>query len=193
MTWQGTPFPFDHANDILSFVIEKMPNIEISTGFAWDSVISSFIAGAIPALIAWKAIRSNYQLTELQAKQMQKKELADKLRMAALDYICSVENLGFKSYLLVNDKTVAKSDLEKGIFPEHYMAALNKVQRDERYLCLLIEPTPKGMSLLEKLPDFQSDFKSFFIHDASIGDGFDRLKKSADDFIFEFHKYMSEY
>lgn len=193
MAWQGIPFPFNYANEISSFVIDKIPPMEINTGFAWDTVISSFIAGAIPAFIAWKALKNNLHLVEMQAKQASRKELAEKLRIAVLDYICSVEVLGMKSYLLLKDKNVNKDDLVKGLFPDDYMSALHKTQREERYLCLLIEPTVRGMVLLEKLPRFQDCVTQFFTYDDSITNGMDELKAISDDFMFEFHKYIREY
>ncbi|NIF58950.1 hypothetical protein F3J27_09085 [Enterobacter sp. Ap-916] len=193
MTWQGVPFPFNHTSDIWSLIIEKIPPIEITTGFAWDSVISSIVAGAIPAYIAWKAIENNHRLAELQSRQSMKKELAEKLRIAALDYICSVEILGLKSYQLLNDKSVNRKDLEKGLFPQYYQSLLHKVQREERNLCLLIEPTEKGIVLLEKLPYFQDTLQNFFTDSDSFDKGFDELKKVSDNFVLEFHKYMSSF
>lgn len=193
MAWQGIPFPFDYARDISSFVIDKMPPMEINTGFAWDTVISSFIAGAIPAFIAWKALKNNLQLVEMQARQASRKELAEKLRIAVLDYICSVEILGMKSYLLLKDKSINKDDLEKGIFPDHYISAVHKAEREERHLCLLIEPTPSGMILLEKLPKFQDCVTHFLTYDDSFDNGIDELKALSDDFMLEFHKYIREY
>lgn len=193
MAWQGIPFPFNYVHDISSLVIDKMPPMEINTGFAWDTVISSFVAGAIPAFIAWKALKNNHQLAEMQARMALKKELAEKLRIAVLDYICSVEVLGMKSYLLLQDKSVNIDDLKRGIFPEDYLSALHKIQREERYLFLLIEPTDSGMVLLEKLPKFQEAVKHFFTYDDAVNNGMDKIKEISGEFLYEFHKYIRDY
>lgn len=60
MFWQGIPYPFlstTFSYDSLN--INKLPTIVVDSGFAWDSVVGAFIAGLIPAFIAWYTIKKN--------------------------------------------------------------------------------------------------------------------------------------
>lgn len=84
MAWQGIPFPLSES--VLSATIlnvEKIPKVVIDSGFGWDSVIGSFIAGLIPAFIAWYSIKKNLSALEKDRENQQKS--FDKDRNAQLD------------------------------------------------------------------------------------------------------------
>ncbi|WP_411696623.1 hypothetical protein [Enterobacter pasteurii] len=59
MSWLG--IPFNNFNDSIiestAISISKLPAIIVESGFGWDSVLGSLIAGVIPAWIAWRAIK----------------------------------------------------------------------------------------------------------------------------------------
>jgi hypothetical protein len=96
MNWLGSPFPIvevGHALDKLNVVFDKIPTIVVDSGFAWDTVISSLIAGCIPAWIAWKTIKSNNQLHTSQFVMASKLKQIDEIRLEAANYIAETEML----------------------------------------------------------------------------------------------------
>lgn len=83
MTWQGIPYPLSNILESSYLTVSKIPTVVVDTGFAWESVIGAFIAGAIPAYIAWYTIRKNIRALEDDRKRQQ--ESFDKDRDAQLD------------------------------------------------------------------------------------------------------------
>ncbi|WP_428945485.1 hypothetical protein ACQK5W_05335 [Pantoea sp. FN060301] len=84
MAWQGIPFPLSEA--LLSATIlnvGKIPKVVVDSGFGWDSVVGSFIAGLIPAFIAWYSIKKNISALEKDRENQQSS--FDKDRNAQLD------------------------------------------------------------------------------------------------------------
>lgn len=84
MAWQGIPFPLTER--LLSATIlnvEKIPKVVVDSGFGWDSVVGSFIAGLIPAFIAWYSIKKN--LSALEKDRENQQSSFDKDRNAQLD------------------------------------------------------------------------------------------------------------
>lgn len=66
MIWQGVPFSnlFYPVSDTSHLTISQIPPLVINSGFAWETIIATLIAGAIPAFVAWKTIRNNQELVE---------------------------------------------------------------------------------------------------------------------------------
>ncbi|EKS6733259.1 hypothetical protein OR233_001666 [Enterobacter asburiae] len=193
MAWVGVPFPFHFVNGAEAIVIDKLPEIALNTPFAWETIISSFIAGAIPALIAWKALSKNFEIARFQMRVTEQKDMADKLRLAALDFVSSVDKIAQLSHRLINTPGISIDSLAKGKFPDYYQEALNDAQRSMRNLHFLIRPDEAGMKLLSYLPSLQQSLKPFFTFENLTGQEALLLKEKIDDFIFHFHEYINTF
>ncbi|MHA1043279.1 hypothetical protein ACR9GW_18065 [Enterobacter ludwigii] len=190
MAWMGIPFPFQLVKGVEAIVIDKLPEIAVNTPFAWETIISSFIAGAIPALIAWKALSKNFEIARFQARMTEQKDIADKLRLAALDFVSSVDKVAQLTHRLINTTGISIDSLAKGRFPDYYQEALNDAQRSMRNLHFLVRPDEAGMKLLSCLPPLQQSLKPFFTFENLNGNEALLLKERIDDFIFHFHEYI---
>lgn len=84
MAWLGIPFPL--PTEILNSTIlsiGKIPKIIVDSGFGWDNLAGSLIAGVIPAFIAWYSIRKN--LKELERDRLLQQASFDRDRDAQLN------------------------------------------------------------------------------------------------------------
>ncbi|MBC3974259.1 hypothetical protein H8R12_00145 [Morganella morganii] len=73
--WRGVPYLFDATNKLpehFSVMVDKIPQIVVESSFSWDVALSGFLAGCVPAFIAWVALRNS-------------KKDNEKNRMATLD------------------------------------------------------------------------------------------------------------
>lgn len=73
--WEGVPYFFDVTDKLpehFSVMVDKIPQIIVETSFSWDVALSGFLAGCVPAFIAWVALRNS-------------KKDNEKNRMATLD------------------------------------------------------------------------------------------------------------
>ncbi|EMJ7956550.1 hypothetical protein ACUYGN_13595 [Enterobacter chengduensis] len=83
MDWLGIPFPLN-GNDVFyhgDFVLKQMPKIVVESDSGWiifASLVSALLAGGLPAIMAWKAIRSTAESLQ---KQMAHQELMTKLAL----------------------------------------------------------------------------------------------------------------
>jgi hypothetical protein len=83
MDWLGIPFPLN-GNDVFyhgDLVLKQLPKIVVESGSGWiifASLVSALLAGGLPAIMAWKAIRST---TESLQKQMAHQEQMTKLAL----------------------------------------------------------------------------------------------------------------
>lgn len=84
MTWQGIPssFHLDSVNQTL-LSVGQIPTVYVDTGFGWDTLFGSIVAGAIPAFIAWYTIKKN--LAALEQDRAHQQSSFDKDRNAQLD------------------------------------------------------------------------------------------------------------
>lgn len=83
MTWQGIPYPLSNILESSYLTVSKIPTVVVDTGFAWENVIGAFIAGVIPAYIAWYTIKKNIKALEVDRQRQQ--DSFDKDRAAQLD------------------------------------------------------------------------------------------------------------
>lgn len=84
MAWQGTPFDF-HVNAVNETLLNvgKLPTVLVDSGFGWDTLLGSVVAGAIPAFIAWYTIKKN--ISALENDRLRQQETFDRDRNAQLD------------------------------------------------------------------------------------------------------------
>lgn len=78
MDWQGIPFKIIDTDSIQNTFlnVSHIPEIVLKTGFSWETLISGLVAGAIPAIVAIVAMRTNSK--NIQAERMHQLELANK-------------------------------------------------------------------------------------------------------------------
>ncbi|KOO19479.1 hypothetical protein AC068_06985 [Morganella morganii] len=60
--WRGIPYLFDATNKLpehFSVMVDKIPQIVVESSFSWDVALSGFLAGCVPAFIAWIALRNS--------------------------------------------------------------------------------------------------------------------------------------
>ncbi len=85
MAWPGIPHPFFSGNyqDYGYLSLTRIPKIVVDSGFAWDSVLGAFIAGLIPAYIAWYTIKKN--ISAMKEDRVHQQDSFDKDRNAQLE------------------------------------------------------------------------------------------------------------
>ncbi|MDM2772839.1 hypothetical protein [Citrobacter sp. Cpo126] len=78
MDWQGIPFKIIDTDSVQNTFlnVSHIPEIVLKTGFSWDALISGLVAGAIPAIVAIAAMRTNSK--NIQAERIHQLELANK-------------------------------------------------------------------------------------------------------------------
>ncbi|HEF0125001.1 hypothetical protein [Citrobacter freundii] len=82
MAWNGIPFPLldSLTKENIVLQIAKLPTIIVDSGFPWESLLGSLIAGGIPAFIAWKTIKYNNELIKRQITVAAQQKKCDELR-----------------------------------------------------------------------------------------------------------------
>ena len=85
MAWLGVPHPFFPGSypEYGFLNVTKIPTIVVDSGFAWDSVLGAFIAGLIPAYIAWYTIKKN--IAAMKEDRVHQQDSFDKDRNAQLE------------------------------------------------------------------------------------------------------------
>lgn len=85
MAWLGVPHRFfsDGSLEYSFLNVTKIPKIVVDSGFAWDSVLGAFIAGLIPAYIAWYTIKKN--ISAMKEDRVHQQDSFDKDRNAQLE------------------------------------------------------------------------------------------------------------
>lgn len=85
MSWLGIPHPFlsDTSLEYSFLNVTKIPTIVVDSGFAWDSLLGAFIAGLIPAYIAWYTIKKN--ISAMKEDRVHQQDSFDKDRNAQIE------------------------------------------------------------------------------------------------------------
>lgn len=93
MAWNGIPFQiFDSlSKDNLVLQVTKLPTLMVDSGFPWENILGSLIAGCIPAFIAWKTIKYNNELIKRQITLAAQQKKCDELRDLFSNYISILE------------------------------------------------------------------------------------------------------
>lgn len=94
MSWLGIPFNFANEISRTDAVVEitKLPPLVIDSGFSWEGIIGSLIAGCIPAFIAWKTIKSNNEVMRRQIILSAQQKRIDELKELCANYIAIRSN-----------------------------------------------------------------------------------------------------
>ncbi|MDN0104752.1 hypothetical protein ACTZGB_19255 [Yersinia bercovieri] len=123
MAWQGIPFIPEHIIPNSYLTISNVPKIIIDSEFSWESslitILGSLIAGAIPAIIAWKAIENSNKLLRSQMELAQVVERINKIRDFSAQYAGGIETLcasllATRRFLIESGSTYERQDLVEG-------------------------------------------------------------------------------
>lgn len=193
MAWQGIPFVFNTHNQELALSISTIPKLLIETPFSWETVISAFIAGALPSIIAIYALRSNYKIVGLQNKLLETKDFKEKFRVAVAEHVSDVILLAsaFKQWRANGHKDLEKTAL--GWVPEEIVEFMNLAEKSKNHLIILIDPE-KGEYLIDLLADIQDKLQEYVVDDEVEGEnGKNYFNDSINNFIFESHRYLKTF
>ncbi|HFX7415614.1 hypothetical protein [Escherichia coli] len=165
MTWQNVPYAFEKTTGELTLVIEKLPPIEISSSFPFETLITALagvIAAGITGWVAYRAIKENFALATLQAHLNTNKELAQQIRFAGAEHVTDVIMLAstFEQWHLVGNKNM--DILAKGVFPEEIQVPIKAAEISKNKLLLLIRPDEEGCKLITLTADLQKALKVCF-------------------------------
>lgn len=193
MAWQGIPFVFNTNNQELALSISTIPKLLIETPFSWETVISAFIAGALPSIIAIYALRSNYKIVGLQNKLLETKDFKEKFRVAVAEHVSDVILLAsaFKQWRANGHRDLEKTAL--GWVPEEVAEFMNLAEKSKNHLIILIDPE-KGEHLIDLLADIQDKLQEYVVDDEVEGEnGKNYFNDSINNFIFESHRYLKTF
>ncbi|HHR6466250.1 TPA: hypothetical protein ACS78B_003755 [Providencia alcalifaciens] len=99
MEWKGIPYSLDvvgllnTAENITTVAVNKVPTIAITTSFSWETVISAFFAALIPSLIAWYALKQNYNLAKFQHELSSNEDLVRLFRVSVAEFVTNTNIL----------------------------------------------------------------------------------------------------
>lgn len=99
MDWLGIPFQLN-GNDVFyhgDFVLKQIPKIVVESDSGWiifASLVSALLAGGLPAIMAWEALRSTAESLQKQmAHQQQMTKLALKTEIESKNQTDYIEEL----------------------------------------------------------------------------------------------------
>lgn len=164
MVWSGIPFPFIDSltNDNIVLQISKLPTLMVDSGFPWETLVGSFIAGSIPAYIAWKTIKNNNEVIKRQITLAAQQKKCDDLRDIFANYISLQENLVSYMELIYDEHDGDRSKIPFDKITET-REDFYKLKRCETLIYLLIgtsDPIYKKIHALIK--DIDSSIEEFF-------------------------------
>ncbi|RNL75726.1 hypothetical protein D7I40_00890 [Citrobacter sp. MH181794] len=197
MAWQGIPFVLEKLEETLSssnlshLTIDKLPAVVVESSFSWESLLSAFIAGTIPAYIAYIAIKNSNRLAVLQNKMQSQTKIFEEIRIASANYVTAL-NMISSEY-----NQWAKSVRHHGVvlsvlqMPENLIKIIRDAELSKNTLTILIVPDEDGKKLISKMVDAQNALKPFLNSVAAMHD-YKMLKKAGDDFTWACHEYLLE-
>jgi hypothetical protein len=139
MYWNGIPFPFVDSltKENLTLQITKLPTLIIDSGFPWESLVGAFIAGSIPAFIAWKTIKNNNEAIKRQITLAAQQKKCEELRDMFANYISLQSNLVSYLELIYDEHGGDREKIPFGIITET-RNDFYKVKHCETLIYLLI-------------------------------------------------------
>lgn len=152
MIWQGVPFSsfVFPMNDTSHLAISQIPPLVIDSGFAWETVLATLIAGAIPAFVAWKTIRNNQDSVE--------KDRAAQLDIASKNFNAQVLSTNRQSWIKeLRDtssdfmSTVDKMTELRGVMQVNYEMGLDHIRRQDLSQNLGKERLAENLKEFERL------------------------------------------
>ncbi|CAM7045522.1 MULTISPECIES: hypothetical protein [Enterobacteriaceae] len=195
MTWQNVPYAFEKTTGELTLVIEKLPPIEISSSFPFETFITALagvIAAGITGWVAYRAIKENFALATLQAHLNTNKELAQQIRFAGAEHVTDVIMLAstFEQWHLVGNKNM--DILAKGVFPEEIQVPIKAAEISKNKLLLLIRPDEEGCKLITLTADLQKALKVCFTKGYFTPEEKKSFIDAQNAFIFGCHEYINQ-
>lgn len=195
MAWLGIPFIHDYIVSDNYLAISKLPKIIIDSGFAWETVIatvaSSFIAGSIPALIAWKSITNSNKLLISQLKLTQSIEMNNKIRDFSAQYTAEVEIIG--SLMLAKRKVLIAAGQHIGMqdISELFEAARKLNSYTNSVLLLLNTDNPEYKSIEKSFKICENVIREAMKKEIPLeADNIPGIENAIDEFLKNMRRYL---
>jgi hypothetical protein len=192
MSWLGTPFLDDRIYEPLSLSINHIPDLVLQTSFSWETVISSFIAGVIPTVFAYFAIKKNFELAKYQNELLEKKDFAQIYRAAVAEHITDIRMylFAYQQWLLQkNNEPKDLAALKRGIVPHVLIAPMEAAEKSKNKI-MLLTGVPDGNEVLKSLGVVQQRMQ-LSISNPAFTQQQDAFNKSINDFIFACHLFLN--
>ncbi|HCA7080773.1 TPA: hypothetical protein MX214_003959 [Citrobacter sedlakii] len=197
MSWQGIPFSIEKMEQALTssvqtahLVLDKLPTVIVDTPFDWEAIFGAIIAGSIPGIISYLALRNSYQLAKMQHAMQSKEKINNEIRVAAAGYVTAI------NYLSTDYKAWVKDLQERRIYPvgkesmpDNIRENIFRAESNKNLLTLLIVPDKDGNELLEAMGNAQNALTPFFEARATYRDNI-QLKTSVNNFLYKCHEYF---
>ncbi|QLR72703.1 hypothetical protein HV337_09230 [Citrobacter freundii] len=151
MAWLGIPFNcFNNSTfESTALSISKLPTIIVESGFGWDSVLGSLIAGSIPAWIAWRAIKHSQNSIRYQIEISNFNLWAHELRDAISNLVSRIMNIS--NIVQEIDDCASDSDGDRRI--AELRKTLFDIGRDLTY-----QASKLSLLILQEFPDTDADY-----------------------------------
>ncbi|MEG4678894.1 hypothetical protein UXO62_01455 [Enterobacter cloacae] len=164
MSWQGIPFPFNSAEIFYNakLALYKIPKIIIENAdntILSDTIIAAFIGGALPALVAYLALRHNSKSLKAQLNQQSelassalkaqivtanRKDWVNDLRDTTSNYLASFQGVMNASNFVHHERSSAKTDMQKvQFFSDMRTSHLQDMCSQSWKIKLLLKPEHK--------------------------------------------------
>ncbi|WP_439292325.1 MULTISPECIES: hypothetical protein [Rahnella] len=193
MSWLGTPFLDNRISEPLSLSINHIPDLVLQTSFSWETVISSFIAGVIPSLFAYFAIKKNFELAKYQSDLLEKKDFAQIYRAAIAEHITDIRMYLFANQQWILQQGQAPKDiaaLKRGVTPHALIAPMEAAEKSKNKI-MLLTGIPEGNDVLKSLGEVQHKMQLCIKNTASLTHEQDEFNKSVNDFMYECHLFLN--
>lgn len=192
MDWQGIPFKIIDTDSVQNTFlnVNHIPEIVLKTGFSWDALISGLVAGAIPAIVAIAAMRTNSK--NIQAERIHQLELANKninMQITAASRQVWINDLRESASEFLGEFTAAinsnnalayefnEGNQGSDVFNKHYDdhgRSINELAMLIAKITLLLNPdeeaSKKVIDVIEKLKEFvnseSDDYNNINIDDS---------------------------
>ncbi|EAQ4297048.1 hypothetical protein GKU51_07815 [Salmonella enterica] len=197
MAWQGIPFSIEKMEQVVTssvqaahIVLDKVPAIIVDTPFAWDTIAGAFIAGSIPGIISYLALRNSYQLAKMQHAMQSKEKINNEIRVAAAAYVTAINYLSTDYNAWVKDIRERRIyPVSKESMPDHIRENIFRTESNKNLLTLLIIPGEDGYELLEAMGNVQNALTPFLEAEATYKDNL-QLRTSVNNFLYKCHEYF---
>lgn len=196
MAWQGIPFSvagleraISSSSQLTHVVLDKIPAVLVDTPFSWDAIVGAVISGLIPGSIAYLAIRNSYNLAKMQHKLQSKEKINDEIRIAAANYVTSINYLSTDYSSWVRDVKSRSGDITKETMPEHLRDNIYRAESNKNLLTLLISHTEEGNNLLKAMGAAQSALDPLLVAEATYREVL-QLRTAINNFLYTCHEYF---
>lgn len=178
MAWQGIPFPIrsEDAFYYADVVLNKIPKIIVELpdkGWSLEGLATALLAGGIPALVAWLAMRANNKTMKLQLEQQERitrmtltaelitanrRKLVDELRDSSSKFLAYAQTAINVSNNLMNEEKKSIPDQDKlNALMQSKLDCFEKIATERWRIKLLIDANnPHYVSIVQTMTEIVS-------------------------------------